>query len=141
MFPKDNLESWKQIYHFIDGFSAYGATWSDWQNMVWLVVSNLENRGLSGFFRIGSGMHQIIFSTSDHHMLESEPRVTLEFHPKEQTVRVAYSCANLNFHEPLSEETVPIDLATQTTINYLWRLWIETKLETQIPDALIAPRL
>ena len=135
MFPKDNPESWQQIYQFIDRFPD-DAYWSVWEPMVRKVVVELEKHGLSEFFRIGQGMHQIIFSTLDQHVLESEPRVTLEFSPKEQTMRVAYSYALLYFHEPLSEETVSIDLATQSTINYLRRLWIETKPEIQIPDAL-----
>ncbi len=141
MLPKGNLESWQKIHQFIDTFSAYGDQWLDWQNMVRTVVSNLENLGLGEFFRVGQGMHQIIFSTLDHHMLASEPRVTLEFSLNEQTVRIAYGNANLYFHESLSEEAVPIDFATQTTINYLRRLWIETKPETPIPDVLKAPRL
>jgi hypothetical protein len=104
--------------------------------MVRHVVSGLEARGLAAFFRIGQSMHHIIFSTLDHHRLTSEPRVTLEFHPKEQTVRVAYSCANLYFNEPLSEESVPVVAAVPSTLSYLRRLWSETRPSIPIPDAL-----
>jgi hypothetical protein len=135
MWPRDKLESWQQIHEFIDEFPD-DAYWSKWKPMVRHVVSGLEARGLAAFFRIGQSMHHIIFSTLDHHRLTSEPRVTLEFHPKEQTVRVAYSCANLYFNEPLSEESVPVVAAVPSTLSYLRRLWSETRPSIPIPDAL-----
>jgi hypothetical protein len=137
MFPKDNVESWQRIYEFIDEFPD-DAYWSQWKPMVRGVVSTLDARGLVASFRIGQSMHHIIFSTIDHHRLTSEPRVTLEFHPKEQTVRVAYSCSNLYFNEPLSQETVPLSTAAPSTLGYLRRLWCETRPDTPIPDVLNA---
>jgi hypothetical protein len=105
--------------------------------MVRNLVAALEAQSLVPFFRIGQSMHHIIFSTLDHHRLTSEPRVTLEFNPKDQTVRVAYSSANLYFSEPLSEHRVPANDSVNTTLGYLRRLWTETKPSTPIPDALI----
>ena len=94
--------------------------------------------GLGPLFRIGQSMHHVLISTLDHHRLTSEPRVTLDFHPKEQTVRVAYSCSNLWFNEPISQETIPISTAMPSILGYLRRLWIETKPATPIPDGLSA---
>ncbi len=104
--------------------------------MVRQVVSALEGRGLVPLFRIGQSMHHIILSTSDRHGLTSEPRVTVEFHPEEQLVRVAYSRANLYFAEPLTEERVAVSAAVPTTLAYLRRLWSDTKPSAPIPDAL-----
>lgn len=137
MWPKNNLESWQRIHEFIAEFPD-DDYWSRWKSMVRDVVSALETRGLGSLFRIGQGMHHIILSTSEHHRLASEPRVTLEFHPKEQIVRVAYGCTNLAFNEPLSEERVAPSAAVPTILHDLRRLWSETKPDTQIPDALEA---
>ena len=137
MWPKNNPESWRQIHEFIAKFPD-DDYWSKWKPMVRGVVSELEVRGLAPLFRIGQSMHHIIFSTVDHHRLSSEPRVTLEFLPKEQNVRVAYSSANLYFSEPLSEERVTSSAAVPCILRYLRRLWSETKPDIQMPDALNA---
>jgi hypothetical protein len=95
-------------------------------------------RGLAPLFRIGQSMHHILFSTLEHHCLDAEPRVTLDFDSKEGVVRIAYSRSNLHFGAPLSEERVPLSAAVSMTLVFLRRLWSETKLTTQIPDALNA---
>jgi hypothetical protein len=136
VFPKDNLESWQQIHDFISEFPD-DDYWSKWKPMVREVVLALEARGFSSSFRIGQSMHHIIFSTIGHHRLKDEPRVTLEFHPKDQAVRIAYSCSNLYFNEPLSQETVSMPNAVPSIIRYLQRLWQETKPDTQAPQSLL----
>jgi hypothetical protein len=135
--PTDNLESWKDIQQFIAEFPD-NDNWSKWKRMARDVIVALEARGLAPLFRIGQSMHHIILSTADRHRLSSEPRVTLEFLPKEELVRLTYSRANLNFSEPLSEERVSISDAVPSTLDYLRRLWGETKPTTPIPDALDA---
>jgi hypothetical protein len=135
--PKDNVESWQDIQLFIAEYPD-DDYWSKWKPMVRGVVSTLEARGLIPLFRIGQSMHHILFSTLEHHRLTSEPRVTLEFDPKEQTVRIAYSYSNVSFNEPLSQETIPISAALPSILGYLRRLWRETKPATEIPDGLNA---
>jgi hypothetical protein len=135
--PKDNVESWQDIQLFIAEYPD-DDYWSKWTPMVRGVVSILEARGLGPLFRIGQSTHHILISTLDHHRLTSEPRVTLDFHPKEQTVRVAYSCSNLWFKEPISQETIPISTAMPSILASLRRLRIETKPTTPIPDGLNA---
>jgi hypothetical protein len=133
--PKDNLESWQDIQQFIAEIPD-SHDWSKWKQMVRQVISDLESRGLAPLFRIGQSMHHVIFSTLEHHRLASEPRVTLEFHTKEQKVRIAYSYANLYFSEPSSEEYAPVSSAASGTIRYLRRLWEEARPSSPIPDAL-----
>jgi len=137
MFPKDNLESWQHVHDFVSEFPE-DDYWSKWKPMVRSVISELESRSLGASLRIGQSMHHIIFSTLDHHRLKDEPRVTLEFHPEEQTVRITYSCSNLHFKEPMSQETVPVSDAISTILTYLRRLWKETKPDVEIPDRLNA---
>ena len=108
--------------------------------MALAVVSGLDTSGLSAHFRIGMGMHHVILSSAERHGLSSEPRVTLEFYPKEQLVRIAYGCSNLYFHEPLVEERVGSSVAVPSILRHLRRLWIETKPDAQIPDALKVSR-
>jgi hypothetical protein len=134
MWPKDNPESWQRIKEEIADYPDDG--WSRWKQMVMTVISALEASGLSQYFRIGIGMHHIILSTAERHGLGSEPRVTVEFNEKEQIVRVAYGCANISFHEPSVQERVAPSVAVPCILRYLRRLWIETKPDNQIPDAL-----
>lgn len=137
MLPKDNPESWRKIHEFIDEFPD-DDYWSEWKSMVRSVLTALEARGLGSQFRIGQAMHDIILSTSESHGLASEPRVTLQFYPKEQIVRVAYGYTYPDFAQPLSEERVAPSVAVSSVLRHLRRLWIETKPETQIPDAITA---
>jgi hypothetical protein len=137
MWPKDNPESWRQIHEFIAEFPD-DDYWSRWKAMASDVVLGLEARGLASLFRIGQGMHHIMFSTVERHGLTTELRVTLELLPREQIVRVAYGCTNLYFSEPLSENRVSPTAAVPTTLGYLRRLWSETRRDTDIPDALNA---
>ena len=134
MLPKDDPESWRHIYEFIDEFPD-DDYWSKWKPMVGDVVTALETRGLGSLFRLGQPMHNIILSTSERHGLTSEPRVTLQFYLKEQIVRVAYGYTHPDFAQPLSEERVAPSVAGPSVLRYLRRLWSETKPDTQIPDA------
>lgn len=136
-WPKDNPESWRRIHRFIANFPN-DEYWSKWKPMVRDVVSELEVRGLASVFRIGQSMHHIIFSTADHHGLGSEPRVTLEFLPREEIIRVMYSYAHLAFSEPAEEERVAPAAAMPCVLGYLRRLWNETKPDINTPAALEA---
>ena len=136
MFPKDNPESWQRIHQFIDEFPDT-PHWSQWKPLVRSTVAELEERGLSTVFRVGQSMHHILFSLVEHHRLTSEPRVTLEFHPASQTVRVTYSYTNLYFHEPAAEEVVPVASAIPNILAFLRRLWGEAKPGIPTPNALI----
>ena len=102
------------------------------------ILCALSSAGLASLFRAGQGMHQIIFSTLDHHRLASEPRVTLELHATEHQVRVAYGFGNLYFEKSTAEETVPESEALRVIIAYLARLWSETK-STPLPEPLRQP--
>lgn len=133
--PKDNLESWQDIQGFLAEFPQ-GDYGSRWTAIVRDTIAALERRGLSPLFRIGQSMHHIIFSTVDKHVLGSEPRVTLEFDPNEDIVRIAYGFGNLYFSDPASEERVAAVTAVPTILLYLRRLWKETKPDVPLPDAL-----
>jgi hypothetical protein len=135
MYPKTNTESWAQIREFVASYPD-DATWSSWKQSVSLVISALERNGLTDLFRIGQSMHHIMLSTLDHHCLAEEPRVTLEFGMEGDLVRVAYSTANLYFCDPVSQAEVSVPEAIPVVLQYLSRLWTETKPSVALPDAL-----
>ena len=134
-FPENNAESWQQLRKFIEEFPG-NARSSAWKQMAGGVVSELERRGLIPLFRAGKSMQHVIFSTSDHHGLRDEPRVTLEFQPEQQEVRIAYSKADIRFHEPLIEAWVSAPVALQVTLGALRRLWTETWPAQPMPEEL-----
>jgi hypothetical protein len=107
-----------------------------WKKMVHTTISALKARHLHELFRIGQSMHHIIFSTLEHHRLKNQPRVTLDFDSKSRTIWVAYSYSNLYFSAPVSQEFVSNKVALPVILSYLRRLWIETKPELPIPNAL-----
>lgn len=135
MWPKDNLESWKQIHKFIADYPD-DEHWATWKSMAREIVSSLENLGLVPLFRVGQSMHHIIFSTKDQHRLTGEPHVTLQLDPTQRMVLVAYSYTNIGFNEPLASETVDVASCLSTILRYLRRLWVETKPDESIPDSL-----
>jgi len=83
-------------------------------------------------------MHDIIFSTLDHHILKDEPRVTLTIQPDDEQVKVFYSYANVEFgpNAPASEEACGASAALPTILHYLKRLWVETKQGEPLPPGL-----
>lgn len=93
-----------------------------WKLMVSTVITSLGTRGLVELFRIGQSVHHITISTPEHHRLNGEPHVTLEFNQNNETVWITYCRANLAFYVPLSEETVPFPAAVPTILRYLRHL-------------------
>ena len=136
-YPVDNLDSWEAIKQSIDEYPD-NDEWSVWKRMASHTVSQLENLGLAPIFRIGQGMHHVMISTTDYHRLQNEPRVTLEFHAEDESVRIAYGSTNLGFDEPDSERTVPIEEAVPGILPYLVRLWRQTKPGIDLPQPLLA---
>ena len=64
------------------------------------------------------------------------PRVTLEFHSGEQTVRIAYGRTDLASHAPLLDAWVSAPVAVQVTLGALRRLWTETRPTLPMPGEL-----
>jgi hypothetical protein len=135
MWPKNNPESWQQIYKFIEEYPN-DAIWSDWKQIARNIISSLESLGLSSEFRIGQSMSHIIFSTLDHHQVFGHPHVTISIRPNEKTVRVAYSTKNIHFNSSIAEDVYSVAAVIPGILSYLRRLWIDTKSESAIPDAL-----
>lgn len=135
MLPKDNPESWQRIHKFVEKYPD-DALSAKWKQMARVILSRLDERGLVPLFRIGQSMSHVILSTADRHELTFEPRITLEFHPSEDLIRIAYGHTNLWFSEPLTEERVAVSAALPRLLHYLRRLWSETKLNTPIPGLL-----
>jgi len=70
-----------------------------------------ESPGLAPLFRVGQSMHHVIFSTCD---------------------------ASLYFQPAIAEVHVPVSDAVPIALDYLRRLWIETKPSVPLPQCLVA---
>jgi hypothetical protein len=135
MFPKNNSESWQQIHEFI-GELPDDAVWLDWKKIARGIVSSLESLCLVSEFRIGQSMGNFIFSTLDHHQVFGHRHVTISIRPDKKTVHVAYSTKSIFFKSFIAEDTYPVAEVIPGILSYLRRLWIDTKPELPIPDAL-----
>jgi hypothetical protein len=135
MLPNDNPQSWLRVREDIEQYPE-DATWSAWKQIARQLMTDLTASGVTPFFRAGQGMHHIVFSTAENHGLTSEPRVTIEIDAAARRVRVAYSRSNLYFEKPIDENTVAIDESVTHVLRYLRRLWIETRADERLPDAL-----
>ena len=96
----------------------------------------MAQSGLTAFFRVGHAGQHVVFSTADLHGPGPAPRVTLEFHPGEQTVRIAYGRTDLASHAPLLDAWVSAPVAVQVTLGALRRLWTETRPTVPMPQEL-----
>jgi hypothetical protein len=137
MWPRDNLESWKVAMSLI-AEQPDDLYWSSYKRTAFDLFSSLEQRELNRVFRAGTSMHDIIFSTLDHHILKDEPRVTIAIQPKDERVKVFYSYSNVEFgpNAPVSEEACGNTDALPTILHYLTRLWVETKQNEPLPPGL-----
>ena len=133
--PEDPAESWRQIQAFIKE-RPDDADWSGWKGMARGVIAELAQLGLTAFFRVGQAGHHVVFSMADLHVPGPVPRVTLEFHPGPQTVRIAYGRTDLASHAPLLDAWVSAPVAVQVTLGALRRLWTETRPVVPMPKEL-----
>jgi hypothetical protein len=81
MWPRDNLDSWQVVMSLI-AEQPDDLYWSSYKRIAFDLFSSLEQLELNRIFRAGTSMHDIIFSTLDHHILKDEPRVTLTILPR-----------------------------------------------------------
>ena len=136
MEPSQNhAESWRQIRAFLDEPPG-DADGRQWQGMARSIVVELEKLGLPGWFRVDGSARQVILSTAESLGPDSGPRVTLEFQPAQQTVRIAYGHSDLAARAPLLDAWVSAPTAVQVTLGALRRLWTETRPTVPMPEEL-----
>ena len=131
----DNAASWRQLRAAI-GEGSGDAPGAPWQKMARALVADLEGFGLMPLFRAACSKDRLVFTTAEHDLLASEPRVTLTFVIEDQTVRVAYSRADIEIKEPLIEAWVSAPVAVRVTLGALRRLWTETRPALPMPAEL-----
>ena len=134
-WPRTNEESWQRVRKFV-AYLGEDPRWPAWVRVAEGILDALERDGLDRVFRIGTSMHDIIFSTLDHHDLRGEPRTTIRIDLDGTHVRVSYGRVNVEFAEPDEEVRVPSAQAVPVVRRYLEKLWRETK-----PDAALPPGL
>ena len=124
-----NAASWKAVDAFIERHTD-----SRWQAMAREFISDCVGLRLDRYFRAGQSMRHFVFSTRGHHGLSDELRVTVELHPEEHTLRIAYGRNNLHFSPPELEYTLPFDAGIKTFQRFLKQLWNSTATEAFPPE-------
>lgn len=132
---ESNKASWFDVLHFIDEFPDNEA-WRAWKAFMRPVMQSGIDAGLNQYFRAGTSMSHIIFSTSERHRLEqfspAPPRITLG-RRENAGMFVAWSHNNLWFHTPEVEDPVTSDSVMSVLRRYLADLWRETRPTELLP--------
>jgi hypothetical protein len=135
-FPASNEDSWARIVQFIEKKPDHG-WWLDYQEFLHPVIYAAIADGLHHFFRAGSSVSDIIFSTADRRLEALDPpppRVTLRVNGKEKFI--AWSHSNTWFSEPERMEFVTPGNALSVLKVYLKDLWMETRPSESLPECL-----
>ena len=98
------------------------------------------SEGLDEYFRVGTSMHDVIFSTADNYGLEQydppPPRVTLVYDPSKKQFFVGYSHLPLFSSKPEKQDWVDAGDVVPVLKTYLAELWRETHAHQPLPKAL-----
>ena len=133
---ESNKASWANVAQFVERFPE-NDTWRAWKVFMSALIQACINVGLSEYFRAGTSMQHIIFSTSEQHGLEnfspSPPRVTIGRDSKSEMF-VAWSHSNIWFNEPERREFVTAETALPVLRTYLAALWRETHPMEPVPQ-------
>jgi hypothetical protein len=130
-----NSASWKALEVFIEGLEQYqDSHWKAWKALGQEFLSACMRLGLDRYYRAGHSMHHLVFSTLDHHPLQEEARVTVELHPEDHTLRIAFGRGGLYFSPAELEYTLSFDAGIPTFQRFLKQLWIATSTEAFPPE-------
>ena len=132
---ENNKASWLAVLHFVDEFPD-NEIWRGWKAFLRSVIQAGIDAGLHQYFRAGTSMQHIIFSTCEGNGLEplspAPPRITIG--RRESTgMFVAWSHNNLWFHPPEREDPVTADNVVSVLRRYLGDLWRETRPTEPVP--------
>jgi len=132
---EDNKKSWLKVLHFINTFPD-DHTWRGWKAFTLAVIQGGIDAGLDQYFRAGTSMQHIVFSTSESHGLEqvnpAPPRVTLRRNENLEMF-VCWSHSNLWFSNPEHESPVTSDDVQPVLRHYLANLWRQTRPSEPMP--------
>jgi len=128
-----NPETWTDIVQFTREFPDT-EHWNRWRSTMCPVLEEALRQGYNRLFRAGSSMHDLIFSTLDHHGLRMELRVTLRV-TNDWKIGIYYSTVHIDFGSPIESVSVTTPEAFPVFTRYLRHLWEETVPEP-IPQEL-----
>lgn len=136
-YAPDNPTSWRDVLQFLEEFPD-DQTWSTYKKDMRVIIERGIAAKLDDFFRAGTSMHHILFSTLPHHGLRGENFVTLT-RKKDGHFVVSYSQRHIEFYPPISQEaaTTP-EQAFALLRGFLLRLWKDTKPNEQAPIVLLS---
>ena len=130
-----NEDSWYWVAREIEEYpdTEY---WIDYKDFARPVIKAVIDAGLHRHFRAGFSMSHIIVSTANRRLELYEPKqpqVTLRFEKEKQ---VAWSHANLHFHQAERFEPVNSENVFAILKLFLADLWRETRPNDDAPEIL-----
>ncbi|RBP47475.1 hypothetical protein DES53_101272 [Roseimicrobium gellanilyticum] len=121
----NNIASWEIVAAGIEEYPDNEA-WLPWKPLVRRFLRAGIDAGLNRYFRVGQSMHEIIFSTLDHHGFRGgEPRVTVEFHPPTE-LRILYGTSLQGDRTRKLKPVLRFEDGVTTLSHYLHQLWTAT---------------
>jgi hypothetical protein len=136
MFPRSNEESWQFI---VENNREYPETeyWKKWRSIVDPVIDQSIAAGYNRCIRAGKSMHDLLFSTLDHHRIHHEAYVRLRVVDNQQLeiqfIPANYAPAISGPHK--ESKVVEPYAAFPVFTRFLQHLWTETVPEP-IPECL-----
>ncbi len=142
-----NIASWEQVSQFVEEFiSIYAESepedyrrFSEWQSVIRQFIKDFKELGYHKFFRAGTMMRTLVFSTLDHHGLADEPHVTVKIE-SEELIKLVYHPA---IPAPNGDKMLEYDLslvdALPTLRRFFHHLWQMTRPEA-IPTELFVKK-
>jgi hypothetical protein len=132
---ENNKASWVYVTRFIEEFPD-NDTSLPWKVFVRAVIQASIDAGWNEYFRVGTSVMHIIFSTCERNGLENftpaPPRVTLgKDINREMFIALSYS--NIWFNEPERKDFVTPKTAFSVLRTYLADLWRETRPAEPLP--------
>ena len=132
---ENNKASWIYVSQWIESLPD-SDTWLPWKVFVGAVIQSGISAGLNEYFRVGTSVGQIIFSTCEKNGLENftpaPPRVTLG-QDSNREMFIAWSHSNIWFNEPERKDFVTAKTAFSVLRTYLADLWRETRPAEPLP--------
>jgi hypothetical protein len=131
---ESNKASWLDVAQFIERLPD-NDTWSPWKSFMRALLQAGIGAGLNEYFRVGTSVGHVIFSTCEKNGLEdltpAPPRVTLGQDRSEMFI--AWSHSNIWFSEPERKDFVTAQTAFAVLRTYLAEMWRQTRPAEPFP--------
>ena len=134
---QSNRSSWDEMLAFVEDLPD--EHWRTWKETLRPILRESVRTGLNDYFRAGSSVNHLIFSTAEKHGLEDiEPRpphVTLAV-DENHRLFVTISRYSIHFNAPDKRDFLGGANAFDVFKSYLRNLWVTTRPNEALPRAV-----